>query len=106
MTSTSIVAAVASVEWHRRRQAAQPLAHQLPRVVLLPKAMRELGALEPPRSGAGGVLTPAAHARRLSLAQRELALSLAQREICAATRPGNLKKLILLPWQKGLTPSR
>ena len=30
-----------------------------------------------------------AHARRLSLAQRELALSLAQREICAATRPGN-----------------
>ena len=37
----------------------------------------------------GGVLTSAAHARRLSLAQRELALSLAQREICAATRPGN-----------------
>ena len=37
----------------------------------------------------GGVLTPAARARRLSLAQRELALSLAQREICAATRPGN-----------------
>ena len=31
-----------------------------------------------------------AHARRLSLAQRELALSLAQREICAATRTGNL----------------
>ena len=33
-----------------------------------------------------------AHARRLSLAQRELALSLAQREICAATRPGNPSK--------------
>ena len=37
-----------------------------------------------------------AHARRLSLAQRELALSLAQREICAATRPGkNVEKLFL-----------
>ena len=35
-----------------------------------------------------------AHARRLSLAQRELALGLAQREICAATRPRNpLKNL-------------
>ena len=39
-----------------------------------------------------------AHARRLSLAQRELALGLAQREICAATRPGNrLKKVIFAP---------
>ena len=37
------------------------------------------------------------HARRLSLAQRELALGLAQREICAATRPGNpFKKTYLL----------
>ena len=41
--------------------------------------------------GSSPAVTPAAraHARRLSLAQRELALSLAQREICAATRPGN-----------------
>ena len=52
----------------------------------------------------GWVLIPAAHARRLSLAQRELALSLAQREICAATPAGPLKKLILeeLPsWGSG-----
>ena len=40
----------------------------------------------------GGVLPGGPRARRLSLAQRELALSLAQREICAATRPGRKKE--------------
>ena len=48
--------------------------------------------LPQPEEGGPQTSTPAALARRLSLAQRELALSLAQREICAATRLGNLEK--------------